>query len=147
MAMLGGLGMCLITFYAVIYLPLHYHESINYGDSLQFGDVLAFASGSFAFALGLIALNRLRRLPTYSGGLLLAAGLPTLILAGVWSFPTTFHLAGYPTPFYIGYVYFANLGIVRIGAGAVPVPLLAASALVAIAGITALVSRPPTRAA
>ncbi len=145
--MLGGFGMCLITLYAIVYLPLHYHESVNYGDSLQFGDVLAFVSGSSVIALGLVVFTRLGRPPAFMGGILLAAGLPTLILAGLRSFPEMFHLAAYPTPFYIGYVYFANLGIVHIGSGALPTPLLVASALVSIAGITTLVSRPSTCAA
>jgi hypothetical protein len=135
MAILGGAAMSLLVLYAIVYQPLHYHDSLNYGESLWFGDVLAFGSGLAAIAIGVISLRQRSGSRTARGIAFAIAGGPTLILALLWSFPETFHLSIYPTPFYLARVYFADVGIAHVGDGYMPVPLLIACAAVVASGV------------
>ena len=57
LAIAGGIGMCLMVLYTIVYLPLHYDSPVNFGESLQFGDLLAFGSGALAVVLGAFALR------------------------------------------------------------------------------------------
>lgn len=133
LAIVGGLGMCFVVFWALVYLPLHYHESLNFGDSLRFGDVLALLSGAAAIGVGVLALGGRIRNPRGAGGILGLAGAPTLILTILWAYPETFHLSLYPVPFYVAHIYFVDFGVVRIGSGEFPLPLVG-SVLAVIAG-------------
>ena len=144
----GGIGMCVVVLWAIVYLPLHYHEPLNSGDSLQFGDLLALLSGIAAIGIGVLTLARRVRNPRGAGVVVVLAGVPTLVLAILWSFPETFHLSIYPVPFYIGYLYFANFGLAHIGSGYVPLPLIG-STLAVIVGVLMALSGPamsPARA-
>ena len=134
LAIVGGLGICVVVLYATVYYPLKFHYGINFGDSLQFGDVLGLVSGAVAMALGVLILRQ--RVHNRGGvGLLLAlAGVPTLVLALLWTYPETFHLSPYSVPFYTGYLYFTDFGVIRIGSGDVPVPLIGSTLAVIAAG-------------
>jgi hypothetical protein len=136
LAIIGGLGMALITLHAIVYLPLHYHEPLNFGEPLQFGDLLALGSGLVAIAVGIRIFVGRPGSAAVRGVVLALAGTPTLILALLWAFPGASHFSIYPRPFYIGFVYFADLGIVRVGDGAVPLPLVGACLMVIAAALT-----------
>jgi hypothetical protein len=138
LAIVGGAAICFVALYAVIYLPLHHDFAINYGESVRIGDVLALASGLAAIVVGLLLLTRRGGSATASGIWLVAAGTPTLIVALLWSFPETFHLSIFPVPFYFAYVYFTDLGVVHIGDGYVPLPLVIGCALVIAAGFVVI---------
>ncbi len=142
LAILGGLTICFVVLYAVFYLPLHDDFPVNYGESPRIGDLLALVSGLVAIAIGALLITGRPGSAGVRGALLLAAGVPTLIMALLWAFPLTFHLSLYPVPFYFAYLYFTDLGVVHIGSGYVPLPLVAACAMVIAAGLTVL-SRPP----
>ena len=136
----GGLGMCLITLYAIVYRPLHFHDPVNFGESLQFGDLFMIGAGLVAVAVGVSALRSRGNGPGRAA-LLALAGIPSLVLTVVWSFPTTFHVTLYPElPFYAGFVFVSELGNVRVGQdGEVPLPLLAACLAVVLAALISLV--------
>jgi hypothetical protein len=145
-ALVAGAALCFIVLYATIYLPLHYDESVNYGQSIRFFDLVALASGLGAIAIGILLLTRRGGSTAPLGIGLLAAGVPTLVLALLWSFPETFHLSFYPVPFYFAYVYFTDLGVVHIGDGYVPLPLVIACGTLIAAGAAILplaASAPP----
>jgi hypothetical protein len=127
--------MALVTLHAIVYLPLHYHDPLNFGEPLQFGDLLALGSGLVAIAVGIAILRGRPGSATVRGVVLALAGTPTLILALLWAFPEASHFTVYPQPFYLGFVYFADLGIVRIGDGAVPLPLVGACLIVIVAAL------------
>lgn len=135
LAIVGGLGMLLMVLCAIVYYPLHYHQSLNYGGPLQFGDILAFGSALVAIAVGINGMRRPASDSKLSGIVLLAAGVPTLVLTVLWAFPETFHLTFYPQPFYFGVVYFTRFGQAHIGDGYLQVPLAASSMAVILAGL------------
>jgi len=145
LAIIGGAAICFVTLYAVFYLPLHDEFPVNYGESPRIGDLLALASGLVAIVVGVLLLTGRPGSTTTRGILLVAAGTPTLIAALLWAFPQTFHLSLFPVPFYFAYLYFTDLGVVHIGDGYVPLPLVAACAMVIAAGL-AVLTRPPVRA-
>jgi hypothetical protein len=144
LAIVGGLGMSLITLHAIVYLPLHYHDPLNFGEPLQFGDLLALGSGLVAVAVGIRILTGRPGSATARGVVLALAGTPTLILALLWAFPGASHFSIYPRPFYLGFVYFADLGLVDVGDGAVAMPLVGACLIVIAAAIA--VALPPAQA-
>jgi hypothetical protein len=146
LALVGGTAMCFVTLYGTVYLPLHTGFGINYDQSLRFGDALALGSGIVAIAIACLLFSRRPGNATARGIWLVAAGTPTLIMSLLWSFPDTFHLSIFPVPFYFAYVYFTDLGVVRIGAGYVLVPLVAGCAMVIAAGF-AVATPAATRAA
>lgn len=145
LAMVGGVAMCFATLYAVIYLPLHNEYAINYDQSPRLGDVVALVSGLVAVAIGSLLLVRRPANPTATGIWLVVAGTPTLIMALLWAFPETFDLTVYPTPFYLAFVYLTDLGIVHLGNGYVPLPLVIGCAMVIAAGF-AIANPTATRA-
>jgi hypothetical protein len=136
LAIVGGLGMCFVTLYAIVYLPLHYHEPVNYGGSLQFGDLLALGSGLVAIAIGIHLLMGRPGSAAVRGVLLALAGMPTLVLAVLWAFPEASHFTIFPTPFYFGLVYFSDLGLAHTSSSVLSVPLVAACLIVIAAAIT-----------
>ena len=118
-----------MVLYAIVYLPLHYHEPIGFGEPLYFGDLLAFGSGAVAIVLGALALRRAPSSPRTTGAVMIAAGLPTLAFVVLWAFPETFNLDYYfSKPIYFGFVYFCQLGKAHIGGayenGYLQLPLL-----------------------
>jgi small basic protein len=145
LAIIGGAAICSVTLYAVFYLPLHDGFPVNYGESPRIGDLLALASGLVAIVVGVLLSTGRPGSASARGVLLVAAGAPTLIVALLWAFPQTFHLSLFPVPFYFAYLYFTDLGVVHIGDGYVPLPLVAACAMVIAAGLVVL-ARPPVRA-
>ncbi|MGB7588768.1 MAG: hypothetical protein WBM00_08675 [Solirubrobacterales bacterium] len=134
LAIAGGIGMCFLVLYAIVYLPLHDGVSLNFGEPLRFGDLLALGSGAVAVAVGALILKRRPGRPVVTGVVLILAGAPTLILALLWAFPETFNLSFYPQPFYFGYTYLSTLGLTHVAGGYVQVPLLGASATVIASG-------------
>jgi hypothetical protein len=144
LAIVGGAAMCFIALYAVVYLPLHHGFPVNYDQSPRLGDVLALVSGLVAIAIGGLCLTRRPGSAAARGIWLVVAGTPTLIVALLWSFPETFDLSLFPVPFYFAYVYFTDIGIVHIGDGYVPLPLVIACGMVVAAGI-AIASSSATR--
>lgn len=126
--------MVLITLYATVYRPLHFHEPVNYGEPVQFGDLLAIGSGLIAIAVGAANFRGKMRSPA-RGVVLALCGAPTLLLALLWSFPETFHLDLFSRPFYFGVVYFSDLGNTQIGTGNVPLPLVVATLMVIVAAV------------
>ena len=139
LAIAGGIGMCFMVLYAIVYVPLHHHFPLAFGESLQFGDLLAFGGGALAVVIGVLALRRAPGNPGATGALLILAGLASVILVAVWAFPETLHLDYFfERPFYFGFVYFCELGKARIGDsyenGYIQVPLLVSSAAVFLAG-------------
>jgi hypothetical protein len=139
LAIAGGIGMCFMVLYAIVYLPLHYDAPINFGEPLYFGDLLVMCSGAVAIALGVLALRRAPSRPGRAGAVLILAGLPSLILVVFWAFPETFNLDYYfSKPIYFGFVYFSPLGKTHIGAayenGYIQIPLLVSSAAVLVGG-------------
>lgn len=145
LAILGGAVMILMVLEATLYYPLQHDYRFNYGESLQFGDLLAFGSGLAAVLIGALVLRRPPAQPLASGICLVAAGVPTLLLAVVWAFPETFNLTSYPQPFYFGIVYFAELGKAHVGDGYPQIPLIASCLAVIVAGV--LVAIEPGREA
>jgi hypothetical protein len=137
LAIAGGIGMCFMVIYAIVYVPLHYHLPLAFGESLQFGDLLAFGSGALAIYLGALALRPAPANPARIGAVLMLAGVPSVALVLAWTFPETLHL-DFGRPFYFGFVYFCELGKAHIGNGYengyVQVPLLVSSATVFVAG-------------
>ena len=140
LAILGGATMCFIALYAVFYLPLHHEYPVNYGESPRVGDILAVVSGLVAIAIGVLLLTRRPGNATARGIWLVVAGTPTLIVALLWAFPVTFHLSLFPVPFYFAYLYFTDLGVVHIGSGYVPLPLVIACAMPIAAGLVVVMS-------
>ncbi|HWA54669.1 MAG TPA: hypothetical protein VG816_10890 [Solirubrobacterales bacterium] len=141
MAILGGVGMCFMVIYAIVYVPLHDHFPFAFGEPLEFGDILTFGAGVLAICLGALALRRAPAHPGRSGALLMLAGVLPTVLVVVWALPETLHLDYFfGRPFYFGFVYFCELGKAHIGSGYtngyVQVPLLVSSALVLLAGCT-----------
>lgn len=139
LAIAGGIGMCFLVLYAIVYVPLHHHFPVAFGESLQLGDLLAFGSGVLAVVLGVLALRRAPANPGATGAVLMLAGVASVILVLVWAFPETLHLDYYfGRPFYFGFVYFCELGKAHIGDGYengyIQVPLLVSSAGVFVAG-------------
>jgi hypothetical protein len=145
LAIIGGAAICFVTLYAVFYLPLHDEFPVNYGESPRIGDLLALASGVVAIVVGILLVMGRPGSARARGIWLVVAGTPTLIMALLWAFPLTFHLSLFPVPFYFAYLYFTDLGVVRIGDGYVPLPLVVACTMVIVAGL-AILSRPPVRA-
>lgn len=141
LAMLGGGGLCFMVLYATVYQPLHLHYPVYYGGSVYFGDVLAFASGVAAIVVGALLLAGPRDLTAYSVVLALA-GLPTLVIALMWTFASTFDLEIYSHHFYTGIVYFVEFGQVQIGSRYVQVLLLASCAMVLAAALSAGLANP-----
>jgi len=146
LAIAGGIGMCFMVLYAIVYYPLHYHFDVFFGEPLYFGDLLAFGSGATATVLGALALRRAPSSPRITGAVMIATGLPTLILVVIWAFPETFNLDYYfAKPFYFGFVYFSQLGKAHIGDsyenGYLQLPLLVSSAAVFIAGCVMAVAQ------
>lgn len=135
LAIVGGLGMCFVTLYAIVYLPLHYHEPLNYGGSLQFGDLLALGSGLVAVAIGIHLIIDRPGSATVRGVLLALAGTPTLVLAVLWAFPSASHFTVFPTPFYFGLVYFTDLGLAHTSSSVLSIPLVGACLIVIAAAI------------
>jgi hypothetical protein len=138
LAVAGGLGMCFMVLYVLVYVPLHHHFPVAFGESLQFGDLLAFGAGVLAVVLGVLALRRAPTNPGRTGAVLMLAGGASLILVLVWALPETLQLDYFQQPFYFGFVYFCELGRAHIGDGYengyVQVPLLVSSAGVFVAG-------------
>ena len=139
LAIAGGIGVCFMVLYTIVYLPLHHHFPLAFGEPLQFGDLLAFGSGAVAIVLGVLALRRAPASPARTGAALILAGALPLVLVLVWAFPETLHLDYYfDRPFYFGFVYFCELGKAHIGDGFengyIQVPLLVSSAAVFVAG-------------
>ncbi|MGC1853499.1 MAG: zinc ribbon domain-containing protein [Solirubrobacterales bacterium] len=134
MAIVGGAALCFVVLYGTVYQPLDHELSFNYGEPVRFVDILALASGLAAIAIGTLVLRRRPGSATTRGIWLVAAGAPTLILALIWSFPEAFNLSIYPVPFYFGYVYFADIGIVEAGDMYLRVPLVIACGMVTAAG-------------
>lgn len=139
LAIAGGIGMCFMVLYAIVYVPLHHHFPFAFGEPLEFGDILAFGAGFLAICIGSLALRRAPASPGRSGALLMLAGVLPIVLVVVWALPETLHLDYYfGRPFYFGFVYFCELGKAHIGSGYVngyvQVPLLVSSAAVLIAG-------------
>jgi hypothetical protein len=139
LAIAGGIGMCFMVLYAIVYLPLHIHSPVLFGEGPQFGDVLAFGCGGLAIWLGVLALRRPPANPRRAGAVVMAAGVPAIILVLVWAFPETLGLDElFSRPFYFGYVYLCELGNVHIGDsygnGYLQVPLLVSSAAVLAGG-------------
>lgn len=135
LAILGGLVMCFVALYAIVYLPLHHHEPLNYGGSLQFGDLLALGSGLVAIAIGIHLLTGRPGSAAVRGVLLALAGMPTLVLAVLWAFPEASHFTIFPTPFYFGLVYFSELGLAHTSDSVLSVPLVSACVVVIVAAI------------
>jgi len=137
----GGLGMCLITVYAIIYRPLHFHDPVNYGESLQFGDLFLLIAGLAAIAVGVSMFAGRHGNQSGRAALLALAGIPALVLTVLWSFPVTFHLSVFPEqPFYFGIVFFSEFGNVHVGQdGEVPAPLLLSCLAVVVAALLTLV--------
>jgi hypothetical protein len=146
LAIFGGAAICFVALYAVFYLPLHDEFPVNYGESPRIGDLLALGSGLVAIAIGALLLAGRPGNARARGIWLVVAGAPTLIVALLWAFPLTFHLSLFPVPFYFAYLYFTDLGVVHIGDGYVPLPLVAGCAMVIAAGL-AILARPPIRTA
>lgn len=154
LAIAGGIGMCFMVLYTIVYYPLHYHLDVFFGESLHFGDLLAFCSGVAAILIGGLALRRGPSGTGRFGAALIAAGLPTLALTVFWAFPETFNLDYYfSKPAYFGFVFFSPLGNAHVGHayenGHLQVPLLVSSAAVALGGCLMLFARgrstgPPT---
>jgi hypothetical protein len=142
LAIVGGAALCFVVLYGTIYQPLHFELSMNYGEPVRFVDLLALASGLAAIAIGVLLLGQRPGSATARGIWLVAAGAPTLILSLVWSFPDVFNLSLYPVPFYFGYVYAADLGIVHSGDMYLRLPLVLACAMMTAAGF--LVATPST---
>jgi hypothetical protein len=146
LAILGGLGLCFMVLYAIVYVPLHHHFPFAFGEPLALGDILAFGVGLLAICIGALALKRAPTSPGRSGALLIAAGLLPIVLVAVWALPETLHLDyDFGRPFYFGFVYFCELGKAHIGSGYVngyvQVPLAVSSALVLLAGCTMALAR------
>jgi zinc-ribbon domain len=135
LAIAGGIGMLLMVLCAIVYYPLHYHEPLNYGASLKFGDILAFGSAMVAMAIGIRAMRQPAAGSKLAGIVLLAVGVPTLVLTILWAYPETFHLSFYPQPFYFGVVYFTRFGQAHIGSGYLQILLAASSIAIIVAGI------------
>ena len=147
LAIAGGIGVCFMVLYAIVYVPLHDHFPFAFGEPLEFGDILAFAVGLLAICIGTLALRRAPGSPGRSGALLMVAGVLPIVLVVVWAFPETLHLDYYfGRPFYSGFVYFCELGKAHIGSGYVngyvQVPLLVSAAAVFFAGSVMAFSRP-----
>ena len=143
LAIIGGAAMCFITLYAVFYFPLHHEAPVNWGEAVRFFDLLAVGSGIAAIVIGVLVLQR----PSNDVGRgiwLAVAGAPTLIVALLWAFAEPLDLTTYPLPFYFAFVYFTDIGVVEIGSVNVPLPLVAACAMVVLAGflLTAPSRRP-----
>lgn len=146
LAIAGGIGMCFMVLYALVYVPLHHDFPVAFGESLQFGDLLALGSGVLAVVLGALALRRAPANPGVTGGVLMLAGVASVILVLVWAFPETLHLDyDFGRPFYFGFVYFCELGKAHFGDsyanGYVQVPLLVSSAAVLVSGCLMAFSR------
>jgi len=146
LAIAGGIGMCFMVLYAIVYVPLHHHFPLAFGESLQFGDLLAFGAGALAVVLGVLALRRAPASPGRTGAVLMLAGVASIVLVLVWAFPETLHLDYYfGRPFYFGFVYFCELGKAHIGDGYengyIQVPLLVSSAAVFVAGCLMALAR------
>jgi zinc-ribbon domain len=144
LAILGGLGMCFVTLYAIVYLPLHYDQPLNYGGSLQFGDLLALGSGLVAIGIGIHLLIGRPGSAAVRGVLLALAGMPTLVLAVLWAFPQASHFSVFPPPFYFGLVYFSDLGLAHTSSSVLSVPLV--SACVAVIAAAIVVALPAAQA-
>jgi hypothetical protein len=153
LAIAGGVGMCFMVLYAIVYVPLHHHFPFAFGEPLEFGDILAFAVGVLAICIGTLALRRGPASPGRSGALLMVAGLLPIVLIAVWAFPETLHIDYYfGRPFYFGFVYFCELGKAHFGGGYpgsdgyengyVQVPLLVSAAAVLLAGCVMAFARP-----
>ena len=139
LAIAGGMGMCFMVLYAAVYFPLHIHLPVLFGEGLQFGDILAFGCGGLAIWLGVLALRRPLANPQRTGAVVMAAGVPAIVLALVWAFPEALGLDDlFSRPFYFGFVYFCELGNAHIGDsygnGYLQVPLLVSSAAVLVGG-------------
>jgi hypothetical protein len=139
LAIAGGIGICFMVLYALVYVPLHHHFPLAFGEPLQAGDLLAFGFGALAIVLGALALKRAPASPARTGAVLMLAGVLSVALVLVWAFPETLHLDYYfGRPFYFGFVYFCELGKAHIGSGYengyIQVPLLVSSAAVLGAG-------------
>ncbi|HEX5984455.1 MAG TPA: hypothetical protein VFY69_09640 [Solirubrobacterales bacterium] len=143
LAIVGGVTMCFITLYAIFYYPLHLDYPVNFGEAVRFVDLLALGSGIGAIALGALTLKRPGN--EVARGIWLAlAGAPTLVVALLWAFAEPLDLTLFPLPFYFGYVYFTDIGMVDMGSVHMAVPLVIACALVVAAGflLTAPSRRP-----
>jgi hypothetical protein len=147
LAIVGGLGMCFVTLYAIAYLPLHHHEPLNYGGSLQFGDLLALGSGLVAMAIGIHLITGRPGSAAVRGVLLALAGMPTLVLAVLWAFPSASHFTVFPTPFYFGLVYFTDLGLAHTSSSVLSIPLVGACLIVIAAAIVVALPAAQTRLA
>jgi hypothetical protein len=145
LAIVGGAALCFVVLYGTIYQPLHFELSMNYGEPVRFVDLLALASGLAAITIGVLILRRRPGSATTRRIWLVAAGAPTLILSLIWSFPDAFNLSIYPVPFYFGYVFAADLGIVQSGDMYLRLPLVLACGMMIAAGfIVAIPSTPRT---
>jgi hypothetical protein len=147
MAIAGGIGMCFMVLYAIVYVPLHHHFPFAFGEPLEFGDILALAVGVLAICIGMLALRRAPTSPGRSGAPLIVAGALPIVLVVVWALPETLHLDYYfGRPFYFGFVYFCELGKAHFGSayenGYVQVPLLVSAAAVFLAGWVMVFARP-----
>ena len=144
LAIIGGATMGFIALYAVVYLPLHHDAPVNWGEAVRFFDLLALGSGIAAIVIGVLVLqhpgNEVGR-----GIWLAVAGAPTLVVALLWAYADPLDLTTYPIPFYFAFVYFTDIGVTEIGRANVPLPLVAACAMVVLAGV--LLTAPSRRAA
>ncbi len=141
LAILGGAGLCFLVLYATVYQPLHLGFPVNFGDPIDGGDVLALLSGAAAIAIGVLFLTRPVNRSLFAV-LLVAAGLPTLLLSVMWTFPDTFHVDTYSHHVYSGFVYFAEFGHAEIGSRYVQVLLLASCSLLVAGGLLAALATP-----
>jgi len=148
LAIAGGIGMCFMVLYEIVYVPLHHDLPVFFDQALQFGDLLAFGCGALAIVLGALALRRTPANGQTSGAVLMAAGLLPVVLVGVWAFPEALGIEFiFSRPFYFGFVYFCELGQAHIGSGYVDghvqVPLLVSSLAVSFAGCIMAFTRGP----
>jgi hypothetical protein len=138
LALVGGIGICLLAVYSLVFLPLKHGLSYTYDEPPRLLDVLTLASGLLATALGADLLRRPLANRGAIGAVLLALAIPALALTIVTLYPDSFHIDFFSRPPYVDYDYFAFVLNVDVSDHYLPVPLLASLGLVVLGGITML---------
>jgi hypothetical protein len=139
LALVGGIGICALALYSLAYLPFFkYDTSYVYDDLPRLCDLLTLATGLLAAGFGVQMLRRAVANPSRAGLVLLAFGVPALVLTLLSVFPDTFHIETYPIPFYLAYNYLPDVLGVEVDYRYIPVPLLASLGVAVLSGVTML---------
>jgi hypothetical protein len=135
LAIIGGVLLLFLTFYASVYEPIHYHFSVDPGTALRVWDAYALVAAAVAIPIGILLLTNYDS-PLVRGRWLLLAGAPLLVVSLLWTFPDALDTYSHADPYLYGHLYGADFGMVRIDSSYLQVPLICACLMLIAAGMS-----------